>query len=245
MSEILKTEAVVLSKMNYSDTSLIASLFTEESGKISTIIKGGRNPKSKLANVVDPLNHLQVIIYKKENRDLQLLSEADNISHFPRLKENLEVLKYSFSVLELVNNLSPENEANKKIFNGLVRILSLFDSSNEHPAVIFGRFFLFYISEIGYRLELDKCSGCNSAELKNKNLGYNYENGLLCSTCKEQGINNCEISPELFNYLLCLKNNYRVEQFGESLIKSSLNFFEAYLKYHISDFKGIQSLKSF
>ena len=47
MSEILKTEAVVLSKMNYSDTSIIASLFTEESGKISAIIKGARTAKSR------------------------------------------------------------------------------------------------------------------------------------------------------------------------------------------------------
>ena len=34
MSEILKTEAIVLSKMNYGDSSMISSLFTEELGRI-------------------------------------------------------------------------------------------------------------------------------------------------------------------------------------------------------------------
>lgn len=245
MSEILKTEAVVLSKMNYGDTSLIATLFTEEAGKLSAIIKGGRNPKSKLSNLVDPLNHLQVILYRKETRDLQLISDADIISHFPGIKENLETLKYSFAVVELVKNLSPENETNKKLFNGLVRILTLFNSSNEHPGIIFGRFFLFYISEIGYRLILDKCSVCNNSVLPNTMTGYNYENGLICENCRKQGIINYEISPELFNYFLCLKHNKSVDKAGELLIKNSLNFFEAYLKYHIADFKGIQSLKSF
>jgi DNA repair protein RecO (recombination protein O) len=245
MSEIVKTEAVVLSKINYGDTSSIVSLFTEDSGKISAIIKGGRNPKSKLGNVVDPLNHLQIIFYNKENRELQLLSEAENISHFPRIKENLETLKYSFAVIELVKNLSADSEPNKKVFKGLVRILSLFNSSNEPPGIIFGRFFLFYLSEIGYRLELNKCSVCDQTELINKNLGYSNESGLLCNKCKNECINNYEITPELFNYLICLKNNYEIENSEETVIKSANNFFEFYLKNHIPDFKGIQSLKSF
>ena len=45
MSEIIKTEAVVLSKINYGDSSIIASLYSKNSGKMSVIIKGGRNPK--------------------------------------------------------------------------------------------------------------------------------------------------------------------------------------------------------
>ena len=92
---------------------------------------------------------------------------------------------------------------------------------------------------------LDRCSVCNNTVLENTAPGYNYENGLLCANCKDQGIINYEISPELFKYLLCLKHNKRIDKDGESLIKNSVNFFEAYLKYHIPDFKGIQSLKSF
>ena len=52
MSEIIKTEAVVLSKMNYGDSSNIASLFTEDLGKISVIIKGARTVKSKYGKML-------------------------------------------------------------------------------------------------------------------------------------------------------------------------------------------------
>ena len=245
MSEIIKTEAVVLSKINYRDSSIIASLYSKDSGKMSVILKGGRSPKSKMGMMVDPLNHLEIVFYKKESRDVQILSGAEIIAHFHHLKEDLERLKYSYAVIELVKNLSPENEPNVKIFKGIVRILSLFDSSDERPEILFGRFFLFFIEEVGYELQLFKCSVCGKDDLISKILGYNYDRGLLCENCKAENINNCEINPELFDYLHCLKTNKSIQSENNITIKNASNFFENYLKYHIPDFKGIQSFKAF
>ncbi len=87
MSEIIKTEAVVLSKLNYGDSSLIVTLFTKEYGKLSAIIKGARNPKSKMGLVIDPLNHLQIILYKKDTRELQIISSAEILTYFPKIKD--------------------------------------------------------------------------------------------------------------------------------------------------------------
>jgi len=245
MSEIIKTEAVVLSKINYGDTSIIASLYSKYSGKMSVIIKGGRSLKSKIGMMVDPLNHLEIVFYKKESRDVQLLSGAEIISHFHHLKEDLERLKYSYAVIELVKNLSPESEPNVKIFKGIVRILSLFDSSNESPEILFGRFFLFFIEEVGYQLQLFKCCVCGKDDLRNKILGYNYDSGLLCEDCRVENINNYEINSELFDYLHCLKTNKSIQSVNDYTIKNANNFFETYLKFHISDFKGIQSFTAF
>ena len=191
--------------------------------------------------MVDPLNHLEVVFYKKELRDVQILSGAEIISYFHHLKEDLERLKYSYAVIELVKNLSPENEPNVKIFNGIVRILSLIDSSNEMSEI----FFLFFIEAVGYELQLHKCSACGKDELKSEILAYNYDRGLLCANCKTLIINNFEINPELFDYLYCLKTNKSIQLVNNSVIKSANDFFENYLKFHISDFKGIKSFKAF
>jgi len=75
---------VVLSKLDYGDSSVIVSLYTKENGKLSAILKGGRNPKSKLSLIVDPLNYLEVILYNKSSRDVQILTEADIKGHFPQ-----------------------------------------------------------------------------------------------------------------------------------------------------------------
>ncbi len=245
MSEIVKTEAVVLNKINYGDTSSIAALFTKSYGKLSAIIKGGRSPKSKISFIADPLNYLQIILYKKDNRELQILSSADIISHFPRIKEDLEKLKFSYAILELVKKLSPEHEANERLFNGLIRILNLYEDSTEHPKILFGRFFIFFLTELGYAVQIQKCASCGKSNLNNMNLAYNFELGILCNDCKSSYIESYQINPELFNYLHCLKQNKKVVYEREMIYDKAIMFLELYLKFHITDFNGIKSFQLF
>ena len=86
MSEIIKTEAIVLNKINYGDTSMIASFYTREFGRMSGILKGGRSSKSRIGSAVNPLNHIEIVFYKKDTREIQLVSGASIISHFPGIK---------------------------------------------------------------------------------------------------------------------------------------------------------------
>jgi DNA repair protein RecO (recombination protein O) len=243
MSDIIKTEAIVLSKLNYGDTSSIVSLYTESEGKISAILKGGRNPKSKIGMIVDPLNHLQIIIYKKNSRDIQILSSADLISHFGKIKENLESLKYSFAILEIVKSLTMDDEPNKKLFKGIIKILNYLESQKEPAAVLYGRFFLFFISELGYDLAIDKCGICGNQNKPNGKLGFDLAIGFVCSDCLKSHSGLEYISAELFNYLFCLKNNKRVESISIDLVNMFELLLEGYLKHHLPDFKGIHSLQ--
>ena len=216
MSKIIKTEAVVLSKLNYGDSSSIVSLFTKEYGKISAMLKGGRNPKSKLSLIVDPINYLEIIFYNNPSRDLQILSSADIKAYFHKIKEDLDKLKYAHSVIELIKNLSVEHEVNKKLFSGIIRILELIGKGEENPAVSFGRFFLFFLKE----------------------LGYEFQPGI-------NNIDNITINPELFLYFNCLKKNESPGNVSPDVINGAVTFLENYLKYHVSDFKGLQSLNMF
>jgi len=243
MSDIVKTEAVVLSKINYGDTSSIVSLYTESDGKISAIIKGGRSPKSKIGKIIDPINHLQIIIYKKNTRDVQILSDANLVSHFVNIKENLDSTKYSFAIIELVKNLTSEHEANIKLFKGLIKILNMINDKKENPAFLFGRFLLFFLSELGYELSIDKCAICGKDVAANKSLGFDFNTGLICSDCFESHSGLENVSAELFELIFCLKTNRLAEKFNVDLMDKFNLLMERYLKFHVSDFKGIQSFQ--
>lgn len=243
MSDIIKTEAVVLSKINYGDSSSIVSLYSESEGKISAIIKGGRNPKSKIGKVVDPLNHIQVIFYKKDTREIQILTSADLISYFGRIKQNLDSLKYSLAILESVKNLTLEDEPNKKLFKGLVKILNHIENEKENPAILFGRFLLFFITELGYDLAIEKCSVCGNQNKPDGALGFDLELGFVCKDCFQSHSGLEYISAELFNYLFCLKKNKVFVAVNDDLLIKFNQLIEKYLKHHIPDFKGIKSLK--
>ena len=245
MSEIIKTEAIVLHKIKYGDTSVIVTLFTKDYGKMSAIVKGGRNPKSKMGLVADAFNHLQIVFYRKDSREIQLISNADIISYYPNLKSSLDSLKYAQAVVELVKNLTVEHETNHKLFSGLVRILSLLDESKELAITSFARFFMFFLSELGYQLQLEKCSRCGKKELLNSELSYNYDLGIFCTDCKVHISETYHINSELFWVLLCLKNNKSIAETSKNLVEKSINFMEKHLIHHVSNFKGIQSFNTF
>ncbi|HKI78857.1 MAG TPA: DNA repair protein RecO [Ignavibacteriaceae bacterium] len=245
MSEIIKTEAVVLSKLNYGDTSLIVSLFTKELGKVSAIAKGARNSKAKIGAKVDPLNFLEIVFYNKTSRELQIISSADIIDHYPNLKKDFDRLKYAYSVLELIKKLTVEHEQNLKLFKGTTRIFSLMNESNESPDILFARFFLFLLDEIGYQVQIDRCISCGRKDLENMALSYNFEGGILCENCKRDYIESFEINSELFNALNGLKTNKNLDDIDSRIIAKAVAFMEKFLKYHVSDFQGIQSLQLF
>lgn len=242
MSEIIKTEAVVLSKIKYGDTSYIISLYTKGLGKISAIVKGARSPKSKLGLVTDPVNHLQIVLYKKDTRELQIISSADLISNFTELKSDFEKLKYSQAIIELVKKLTVDHEVNSKLYDGIVRILELLNTSNEKPNILFGRFFLFFLGELGYEMSLDRCSSCGKPLDPKDGLSFNFSTGILCHVCRKEKAESYIFTPELFNYLYCLKSRKKIEA-QEKLADNAITFLESYLKYHVPDFKGIQSLQ--
>jgi DNA repair protein RecO (recombination protein O) len=243
MSQIVKSEAIVLNKINYRDSSMIVSLYTKDFGKLSVILKGVRSPKSKLGLAVDPLNHISTVFYKKDTRDVQLLSSADIIAHFPRIKNNLEALKYALAILELLQKLVPEHEQNLRLFAGVQRILFLMNSSDEAAQILFGRFMIFFLTELGYQLQLETCSNCERQISGKYDVGYSLNLGILCEECREIYADSFFIKKELFSYLNCLKHNKKVNGIEVEILDSSLRFLEKYLKFHHSDFKGLQSLK--
>ncbi|SNS50436.1 DNA replication and repair protein RecO [Ekhidna lutea] len=79
---IVKSNGIVLSYMKYGDSSIIARIFTEENGYGSYIVNSIRSAKSKKSiGYFQPFSILELILYVKETRDLQRISEFKN--HYP------------------------------------------------------------------------------------------------------------------------------------------------------------------
>src|ERR1035437_10581237 len=78
-----KTRGIVLPTVDYSDTSLIAKIYTEQFGIQSYLIKGAKRKNASIkANLFQPLALLELQVYKKEKKQLQTLKEAGAEIHF-------------------------------------------------------------------------------------------------------------------------------------------------------------------
>ncbi len=245
MSQLHKTNAIVLSKINFGDTSKIVTLYTEDFGKETCIIKGGRTSKSKIGAIVDVMNHIQVVFYKKDSREVQLISQADLISHFPQIKQNLELLKYSSGVLELLNSLTVSNEENKRLYKGTVKILDLINDPISDPQLLFVKYLMFFTDELGYSLKELDCKLCNKDLREEAVVYFNQEKGFMCMNCGKHELINYEFSKELFNLLICLSSKQNECSYNSESLARLITFFEKFLKYHIPEFRGIKSIYTF
>lgn len=243
MTNILKTEAIVLNKINYGDTSKIVNLFTKDVGKIAVMVKGGRDSKSKAGKITDPLNYIQIIYYQKDTREIQLLTEADLVLFFHNIKNDIDRLSYSSGILELFVKLIPENECNLRLFKGLLKILGLMDNLSTSPIDLFNSFFMFFIKEIGYEIQIENCSFCSRNISSTVSPAYSFEKGILCDNCKNNNFYETIIPTELFNYLISLKTKNKNYETNLKIKEDAIKFMEKYVRYHFTDFHELQSLR--
>lgn len=243
MAEITKSEAIVLRKTKFSDTSLIIQIYTKEKGKISALLKGARSSKSKIGSKIDLINHVEVIFYNKEEKDLQLVTQVNLINHYPNIRESLDKIKYASAVCELILKLVPENEPNDKIFRGSVKILKLINDAKNNEAYIFAQFLLFFIKQIGFEISFEYCSNCSSKIDKLSGNAFSYTNGIVCSECNEDKLLTFQFSEELFNLFKCLTNKNNLTSCNNKDAENIVFILEKFLVFHNSEFKGIKSLQ--
>ena len=96
------TEAIVLRSRKQGDTSKIVALYTSGYGLVDVIAKGAREMKSKFGSSLEPFTCSKVSFYKKEGRDLYLLSGAETVLPFRNLRSDLDHIEAATKVVELL-----------------------------------------------------------------------------------------------------------------------------------------------
>ena len=119
---LVTTEAIVLSKINYSETSLIVRCYTLSDGLKSYIVKGskqGRNGK-KNAALFQPLNQLEITSQHKANRFFQFQNRQKSVNPY-------QTIPFAMNKLSVVLFLSEVLSSALQRRRGKPIVVSLFD----------------------------------------------------------------------------------------------------------------------
>ena len=71
---IVKTRGIVLRSRRMGETSRMATLYTEDFGKLTVTAKGARRIKSKFGSALELMAEVQAVCYIRDTRNLQTLS---------------------------------------------------------------------------------------------------------------------------------------------------------------------------
>ena len=91
MSLINTTEGIVLRKIDYSESSVIVSIFTFEHGLISFIVRGDRKMNKKHTPKFDILRVLNLNFEMKTQKNLQTIKTTDVVKVYTKLGSNYRV----------------------------------------------------------------------------------------------------------------------------------------------------------
>lgn len=116
-----KTEGVILKRRNFGEADRILTIFTLDQGKISVIAKGIRRITSRRAGNVELLNRVSMYLYQAKG--MPILTEAESLDNFSKLKEDLTLSTYAYHILELVDKLTAEGQENRILYEHFVRVL--------------------------------------------------------------------------------------------------------------------------
>lgn len=122
------TRGIVFKYFKYSESSIIAKIFTEEFGLQSYIVKGirSKSSKTKLA-LFQPLTLVDLVAIHKENKSLNHLKEISVNYAFQSIPIKMEKRSVLFFLDELLYRSIREETPNKDLFNWLFNTLTWYD----------------------------------------------------------------------------------------------------------------------
>ena len=93
---LVKTKAIVLHTLKYSDSSLIANCYTQEQGKQSFILKGILTAKKGMIrkSQFQVLTQLEILFDYKNNGKLQFLKEVKVIHPYLTIPNRIEKMQW-------------------------------------------------------------------------------------------------------------------------------------------------------
>jgi DNA repair protein RecO (recombination protein O) len=191
---LYRDQGVVLRTYRLGEADRIVVLLTSAHGKVRAVAKGVRKTKSRFGSRLEPTSNVSLLMY--EGRELDIVSQAESIDHFRPIRDDLARVGDAMALLEAVDQVAQEREANLPLYQMLVGALRAL--ADRRSPLLVPAFFWKLLSLEGAGPLLEQCARCGlpdtSVDLVAFDLG---EGGALCRTCRT----GTSLSPEALTVL--------------------------------------------
>ena len=158
-----RSEAHVLGRIPYSETSWIVTLFTRSEGCVRAVAKGGRRPRSAFAGALEPFSLVEVQLSGKEGASLWSLTGADLREGSLELFADWRRAGVLYAALELLERGLPEGSREEETYR-LAGHLREGLASGVDPVLAWPYFLLWFATLHGFFPPPRACSHwCNNS----------------------------------------------------------------------------------
>ncbi len=177
---IYKSEAFVLRKYDFTESSYIVYFFSRESGILKLIAKGAKRSKSLFSGNLEILNKVEIEYSRKENSELGILRKVDLIAGSLSLFSDYHTSKALFYISDILARGIKEEQKEEAIFRLTSAVLESFKAGIQ-PDWALNYFLIWFLKLNGVFPVPNFCGGCGKG---NDLVAFNSEKGgFLCSKC--------------------------------------------------------------
>jgi DNA repair protein RecO (recombination protein O) len=186
---LVETEALVLKRFDYSETSQIARLFTRSEGRLSVIAKGIKRPNADLRGPMDLFCLADVGFTGRPGDELLVLRKYHVVTGFPGLRQDLERMSAAFYLAELLCEGTRDRDPDEGLFELWLASFRALETAaaGECDAIVI-RAELGFLEAGGFLPSLEACVRCGARVAPGEAaLLSPLRGGVLCAACGAAG----------------------------------------------------------
>ncbi|MCZ2394195.1 MAG: DNA repair protein RecO [Chitinophagales bacterium] len=229
---LIKTEGIVLKTTKYSESSVIVSIFTRETGLKSYIVSGIRSAKYKSkGNIFQPLQILELDYYYHPSKSIYRIKEYRPAHIYSHLYSDIISQSIAVFSLEAVSKCIVEHEVNLALYDYFRQFLIDIESQKINLKTAPQYLLLQLCKLLGFQPYSD-----STYEEKPY---FNFEAGTFENQISFQQITLDRKETLLFYRFL----NHEIPTFNKEERLKVIEILLIYLKIHIPHFKNFTSLE--
>jgi len=176
-----QSEGFVLRTFPVGEQDKLIVFFSTEKGVFKGVAKGARKFGNRFGSCLEPLSHINLFYYEKENKELVTITNCDLIESFFDLQTRLE-LNVSFCYFaELIEEFCPARAKDDLLFRLLLSTLQAIKGGADLNLT--SAYFEAWILKIsGILPDFSRCKKCRTAIAGNRWLSPKKD-GVYCDRC--------------------------------------------------------------
>lgn len=180
------TRALVVRRVDYGDSDLVLTLFTESLGKVSALARGARKGQRRFGGVLEPLHTLSMRLDERATSELMALRESKIETPRTRLLTSLEQMEAAGRALGWVRRAAPPRTPEPEVWRALVALLARLDALDAAGSARteLAQTGLALLAAFGWGLDLERCVSCGKPCPEGNSGQVDVaRGGLVCRSC--------------------------------------------------------------
>jgi DNA repair protein RecO (recombination protein O) len=201
------TEAIVLRRYPFRETSVIVSCLTDGFGKVKGLVKGLRGQPNRYRSAMEPLTTNRIVFYDTHSSQLHLISQCELLDALEPLQRDLAIMRLAASCIELADVVVPLEDPQPAIYELLKRTLTHLASGGAEQAMATRLHCILRLLRLaGFQPQVTSCTGCDSSLVRGMSDERRWswsarQGGLLCRLCLHEDPRAESIGPEMVEAL--------------------------------------------